>query len=330
MGGTFPQLSRNYIVVHGEFWRREVTKALLIAAAALLLASCDGMAGFEGVNEDFHSSYQMTSGGHLDLTNKNGSLDVAGWDRDSVEVSGTKYAPDREGLRDVKVEIRQDGDRLTVRTETPKGDWRGGGYGVRFHIHVPRRFALDRLETTNGAITAEDLEGGGKVKSTNGKLVLARLTGDYTLETTNGAVEMDDLAGLQRATTTNGSVKGQLKEGNLEAETTNGAIDLTLMKPKSDRPVKLGTTNGSIKLAMAEFHSNPIHMETTHGSITLRLPSDVNARLHAETSLAKIESELPLSSTEEKSKHLLSGRFGSGGPAIDASTSTGGIHIEKY
>lgn len=308
-------------------------KTLLSAgglAAALLLAGCDGMAGFEGVNEDFHNSYNMPSGGHLDLTNKNGSLEITGWDRNSVEISGTKYAPDREGLRDVKVEIRQDGDRLTVRTETPKHDWHGGGYGVRYRIHVPRRFTLDRVETTNGAVTAEDLEGGGKLKSTNGKLAMAHLMGDYTLETTNGSVELEDLSGMQRATTTNGSVRGQLKEGNLEAESTNGTIDLTLMKPKSDRPIKLSTTNGSIKLAVAEFHANPIHVETTHGSITLRLPSDVNGRLRAETSLAKISSDVPLTSTDEQSKHVLAGRFGSGGPAIDASTTTGAIHIERY
>lgn len=309
-----------------------MTKQTLRAAclsATLLLTGCDGIA-FESANEDFHQSYEASPGGSLELTNKNGSLEITGWDRNTVEIAGTKFARDRDGLQEVKIDIRQDGNRFLVKTETPKSDWRGGGYGVRYRIHVPRQFRLDHFETTNGSITAEDLEGGGKLKSTNGKVAAARLTGDYTFDTTNGSIEVDGLSGLQRVNTTNGGVKGGLKEGALQAESTNGAIDITVDKPQSDKPMKLSTTNGSIKLAMAEFHANPIHAETTHGSITLRLPPDINAQLHAETSMAKIESQLPLTSTEERSKHQLSGRYGSGGPAIEASTSTGGIRIEKY
>ena len=299
-------------------------------AAILLLGGCSGMAGFEGVTEEFHNTYNMGPGGHLELNNRNGSLEITGWDRKSVEVSGTKYAPDQEGLKDVKVDVRQDGDRLSIRTETPRNDWHGGGYGVRYRIHVPRQFTLDRVETTNGSVTAEDLEGGGQVKSTNGKLVVSRLTGDYRLETTNGAVELDDLSGSDRVVTTNGAVRGRMKQGSLDAHSTNGSIDLTVTNPQTDQPIRVNTTNGSIKLALAEFNGNPVHAETTHGSVTLRLPSDVNGQLRAETSLSKISNDLPLTSTDEQSKHSLSGKLGSGGPAIEASTTTGSIRIERY
>lgn len=299
-------------------------------AALLLLTGCEDIAGFEGINEDFHSSYNVKAGGHLELTNRNGGVEITGWDRDSVEVAGTKYAPDRDSLRDVKVDVQQDGDRLVVRTETPKGNWRGGNFGVRYRIHVPRQFMLDRVETTNGAITAEDLQGGGKLKSTNGKLAFARLTGNYNAETTNGGIELTDLSGEQHLATTNGGVRGSLKQGSVEASSTNGAIDITVAQPQADRPIRVETTNGSVQLAMAEFRGNPVHAETTHGSVTLRLPEGTNATLDAHTSSAKVTSDLPLTSTEDSSKHSLRGRLGSGGPTIEASSSSGSIRVERF
>jgi DUF4097 and DUF4098 domain-containing protein YvlB len=101
-------------------------------------------------------------------------------------------------------------------------------------------------------------------------------------------------------------------------------------KPADSRPIRMSTTNGSLTLAMAEFHGNPINAETSHGSVTLRLPKDTNANLEAETSMASITSDLSLSAVEERSKHTLRGRLGSGGPSISAGTSMGAIRIQRY
>jgi DUF4097 and DUF4098 domain-containing protein YvlB len=92
----------------------------------------------------------------------------------------------------------------------------------------------------------------------------------------------------------------------------------------------VSTTNGSLTLALAEFHSNPVSAETSHGTVTLRLPSETNANLEAETSMASISSDLSLSSVDERSKHALRGRLGSGGASISASTHMGSIRIQRY
>jgi len=121
-----------------------------------------------------------------------------------------------------------------------------------------------------------------------------------------------------------------IKNGAIQAQSTNGTLDLTVEKPAESRPIRLSTTNGSLTLALAEFHGNPINAETSHGSVTLRLPSDTNANLEAETSMASVSSDLTLSSVEERSKHSLRGRLGSGGAAISASTNMGSIRIQRY
>lgn len=300
-----------------------------LLTTVMILGGCSPVAGFDEAKEDFHFSYPLQPGGQLSLGNTNGSVEITGWDRDSIDVSGTKYGPDQDRLKDIKINVNAGGKDASITTDIPRGNWHGS-YGVRYRIHVPRNISLNRVETTNGAITAEDLSGGGHVKSTNGKLLLARLTGDYRVETTNGAIEMENCSGLQVADTTNGGVRGRLKEGAIEANSSNGTVDITVDKPRDNKPIKLTTTNGSLNLALAEFHGNAVRVETTHGSVNLRLPENINARLRAETSMASIHNELPLSSTEESSKHELRGQIGAGGPEIEASTNMGTIHISRY
>ena len=297
--------------------------------AAFALGGCSSMAGFDQATEDFHLSYTLQPGGQLDLANTNGSVEITGWDRPSLDVSGTKYGPDAERLKEIKVNVNAGGKNATITTDIPKGDWHGS-YGVRYRIRAPRNIVLHQIETTNGAVTVEDLSGGGHIKSTNGKLALTYLTGDYRAETTNGAIEIENCSGLERADTTNGSVRGHLKEGAIEANSTNGTVDITVDNPRESKAIKLTTTNGSLTLALAQFHSNAVRVETTHGSVNLRLPDNTNARLRAETSMASIHNDLPLSSTEESSKHELRGQIGSGGPEIEASTNMGSIHIGRY
>lgn len=294
-----------------------------------LLGGCDANGDFGQVTEDFHYSYPLQSGGQLELNNINGSVEISGWDRDSIDVSGTKYASEQAALHDINVKVSANGNRANVVVDMPRTHWHGSR-GVRFHVRVPRKIMLERAETTNGSVTAEDLEGGGRIRSTNGKLTLARLTGDYDVQTTNGSIQLDDCAGFEKAETTNGAIRGRIKDGAIQAQSTNGTLDLAVEKPTDSKPMRLSTTNGSLTLALAEFHANPINAETSHGSVTLRLPNDTNANLEAETSMASISNDLSLSSVEERSKHSLRGRLGNGGPSISASTSMGSIRIQRY
>ena len=102
------------------------------------------------------------------------------------------------------------------------------------------------------------------------------------------------------------------------------------MQPSAGQPVHASTTNGGITLALAEFHENPLSAETTNGGVTLRLPTDTSARIDLKTSIAGITNNFSLSSTEESSKHRLSGQLGKGGPLISATTAVGGIRLERY
>lgn len=308
---------------------RRTWLGFLCIAAVAVVSGCDDFDMGARVTEDFHYSYDMQPGGRLELENTNGSVEISGWDRNTIDVSGTKYASSDDLLRDIRIKVSVDGNTVTIHTETP-GDFFHGNYGAKYIIRLPRRVTVDRAQTTNGSVSVEDIEGGGYVKSTNGHISMTRDDGNYEIDTTNGGIDLEDLNGNERAETTNGAIRGRIKAGALEATSTNGGIDVTIEKPQDGKTLRVHTTNGGITFALAEFHSNPITLETTHGGITLRIPADTNADLSAHTSFARITTDLNLSSSGDISKHEIDGRLGNGGPSISLHTTTGGIHVEKY
>jgi DUF4097 and DUF4098 domain-containing protein YvlB len=303
-----------------------------VCIAALALTGCVDFGDFGEIGrakEDFHYSYPLSPGARLDIQNTNGSIDITGWDRNSIDISGTKYASTNDRLRDIQIKVNVSGNSASVVTETPR-DFLHGSYGARYVIRVPRQTAVGRGETTNGSITVEDLQGGGHLQSTNGRLSLQRDTGDYEAETTNGSIDLENCNGTERVQTTNGSIRGELTAGSLQAHSTNGTVDVMLRKPADGQHIRASTTNGSVLLTLAELRDNPITAETTHGNVTLRVPGDINADISARTSFSKISCDLALTATEQMSKHELKGRIGKGGPLISAVTTTGSIHLERY
>jgi DUF4097 and DUF4098 domain-containing protein YvlB len=298
---------------------------VILIGSLVGLCGCDDFDGFGRVQQDFHYSYALQPGGHLDVETRNGSVSIVGWDRNSIDVSGTKYAPDDTALKDVHIKVDVAGNSASITTESPRGDW--GHYGANYTIHLPSNTTVSRAKSTNGAVTAEDLSAGGSLISTNGRISLQRDAGNFDVRTTNGSIDFGDCSGLERAETTNGSVHAILKTGAFDVRTTNGSIDLTVSNPQRDQELRASTTNGRIHVALDQFAGNPIRVETTHGGITLRLPHDTDARLDARTSLSRVSSEIPIT-TEESEKHTLRGQLGKGGPMISVATTTGPIQIE--
>ena len=307
-------------------------RATLVIAivGTTVLTGCDDLSfDLERAKQDFHYSYRLTQGGRLTLENSNGSIEVVGWDRNTIDVSGTKFASTEDRLREVKIDVAVNGNIASITTEGPKEPWHGSN-GAKYLIRVPDQTTIERAHTANGSISIEDVHGGGHLISTNGRISLARDSGNYDVETTNGSIELEECSGSERAHTTNGAVHGRIKSGAIDAQSRNGSIDFTVEEPQEGQSMRASTTNGAITLALVRFRNNPINAETTNGGVTLRLPPNSNANVNLDTAVSSITNDISLSATSESSKHHLAGRLGAGGAIISASTRTGGIHLERY
>ena len=272
-----------------------------------LLAGCE----FEGdwnsdrFKEEFHMSYPLKSGQRVSLDSFNGSVEILGWEKEEVDISGVKYASSKDYLDQLKVNVTASTDAVRIRAERPaERSWRGS-MGVKFVIRVPKKTELERIESTNGSLRVDSVEGAARLKSTNGSVRVIKLVGSLEAGSTNGAIELSGTVGDARLHTTNGAIRADEVRGGFDASTTNGAI----------------------RARITEAAGKTVRAHTSNGSITMQLPAGLKAELRARTSNSSIASDFEV--VGSKGKHSLDGTINGGGPLIDLSTSNGSIRVEK-
>jgi len=297
----------------------------LVLAAGLLLSGCEigDFGPSDRYQKDFHYTYDVEPDARINLESFNGSIEIAGWDRNKVEIAGTQYGSTEE-LRDaVKIDIHNAPGSIDVRTVRPSAHW--GSMGARFTLHVPNKAVLDRIITSNAAIRVGDVAAATHLKTSNGSIRASNVNGDVDAHTSNSSIELESIGGSVTVRTSNGRIHAENVAGACDAETSNGGITVRLENAPA-APVKLTSSNGPLDLTLTKAPKGDIRMKTSNGGITLRIPANSGARLIADTSNSSIHSDFDVAVSGNK--HI-DGAIGGGGPAIDLSTRNGSIRIAR-
>ncbi|HTS31649.1 MAG TPA: DUF4097 family beta strand repeat-containing protein [Bryobacteraceae bacterium] len=302
--------------------------AFPVAAGLLCFTACDYMdwSDMERFSRDFHYSYGLSRDGRISVETFNGSVEVSGWDRDTVDISGTKYGPTQQAADDLKVNIDNSRDSIAIRVARP--DMRRNNLGARFVIKIPRAAVLDRITTSNGEIRTADGSGPARLRTSNGPVRVTSFQGTLDVGTSNGPVDLVDVDGDTVAHTSNGRIHAERLNGTLDATTSNNAVDADL-KP-SDRPVHVQTSNGPVDLRLPDGFRREVRVNTNNSGITLHLPMSVDAHVLARTSNSSISTDFDLRMQGEFSKNHLDANIGTGGALLDLSTSNGPIRLVKH
>jgi DUF4097 and DUF4098 domain-containing protein YvlB len=297
-----------------------------MSAALLSLTSCIvGVGDWERFNKDFHFSYPLKADGKLSVETFNGSIDISGWDENTVDVSGTKFGPSQEEADNLKVDIDHAPDSVSIHVTRPTE--RRNNQGTRMTIKIPRTARLDRIVTSNGSIAIEDGAGPLHARTSNGPIRVNSLRGNLEAETSNGPIEVRHVDGDVHARTSNGRIKAEGVEGSLDVHTSNNGVNVEVARP--DKDVRIETSNSGVELDLPAKFASGAHVQTNNGPITLRMAEGANVRISARTSNASIDTEFEVRAQGELSRNRLEGMIGSGGPLIDLTTSNGGIRLLK-
>jgi DUF4097 and DUF4098 domain-containing protein YvlB len=267
------------------------TKVLIALSLAALLLTVSCIWAGEEFKENFEKTLPLKAGDRFSLENVNGSVSVATWKEDKVEIKAVKTARGhKEDLDKVEILVNEGAGSVSVKAVWPKFP-RRANVSVAFTVMVPEGVELSKFETVNGGV---------------------EVSGPYTradVGTTNGSVTVRDASGAFEAGTTNGGIRFSHFEGRLEAGTTNGSIKLEGIAFK-DR-LSAETTNGSITLAVAD-------------------PEALNADLKARTTNGHVTVDFPITlQSLSQSKHRVEGTIGKGGAQITLETTNGSIHLTK-
>ena len=297
----------------------------MLSLSALALAGLC-LADEARYHEDFHYSYPQSSGGRLSLDNFNGSVEITGWDQNTVDVSGTKYADTEERLREISIEASNSGNSVQIRTVHPV--YTHGNMGAKYVIRVPRQTELNEIRSSNGSMRIEGINGNAVLHTSNGSVRLSSIHGDVDATSSNGGVEVKDVNGRMSFHTSNGSVHADGVEGSVTARTSNGGLQIRLRNTSPSNPIRLESSNGSVDLELERAQAGDVIVSTSNGPITLRMPADANAVLSAHTSgHDRIYSDFGVTMHGQISPSRLEGNIGSGGPRIELATSNGTIRV---
>jgi hypothetical protein len=256
-------------MTQGAFLRVHAVRSLLLLAGVLFFCQH----GFASTDEEFKESFKLSSGGHFQLDNVNGSVQVEGWDRDEVEVRAVKTSPnDARALDEVKIEVESHPGAVAVHTRYPSTE--SAEVAVEYHIKVPNRTLLACVTTVNGSLRVRGVDGGGELKSVNGNVEVTDSSGRFSAKTTNGDLKME-LRGLidgapMNLETVNGSVVLGLP--------SNASADLKVRNMNGDLYSDFPVTSTEALPGARAFHGKlghggggPISVRTVNGGIRLLL-----------------------------------------------------------
>ncbi|MCW5965780.1 MAG: DUF4097 family beta strand repeat protein [Bryobacterales bacterium] len=310
-----------------EMRKRRFWLAASVAILVLLLAGCnlDDLQPMSKFSEDFSQTHALKQGGAIEVSTRNGAVEVLGWEKDFVEITGSKYARTQEELDRVEVKIAASEDAISIKTVFP-GPARGGS-GARYVIRAPHHARVTLLNTSNGAIRVEDVARVEKLDTSNGSITVNRSKGPLVADTSNGAIRVAQTPGDLRLDTSNGRIEADDVEGTVIADTSNGSIRVTVTDPPPGGDLRFDTSNGAIEVTVKRFEQNPMLLDSSNGSITLRLPEGIDADLHASTSNGNIQTDFAVTTVGEIKKNELKGKLGAGGALVRVATSNSSLRI---
>jgi DUF4097 and DUF4098 domain-containing protein YvlB len=199
------------------------------------------------------------------------------------------------------------------------------------------------VNDASGEIGVRDIEGSCDIKSASGEIKVEDIRGDLNIGATSGEISLNSITGVIDIRTTSGRTRGSSLNGDLTVSQTSGEIDLAGLNGN----IKIKSTSGDINLEQesgsAEISSysgtitirteldskRDYFVETISGSIKFLVPQTSSGTVKMETGSGELKADLPIS-IRTFSRNRLIGDFGSDGPKISLSTTSGDITIGQY
>ena len=214
--------------------------SLICLFCVLTISAC----GCININGWFRAEFEKTdklnaplvSGSTLALENDVGSITIEGGDVTGCDVTAkvTAKAPSEEEAQklaeQVKIELEQNGDTLTVKITKPRNK-RRRSISIDFDITVPKQTAL-RIGSDVGEISISDITENIEARTDVGKISCKGISGDIDLQADVGKINVVYSEDAPSAC-------------NVNIKTDVGSIDITT-PPEYSAAVQADTDVGSI------------------------------------------------------------------------------------
>ena len=258
--------------------------------------------------------------GEVVISNVSGSIDVRGWDRNEVQVTGHVG-------RDVqRVDVETSGGRTFVKVVLPRGSNRHAE--AEIEVSVPKGSSLE-VSAVSADVSSRGVLGTQRLKSVSGEITADIAGSESEVRSVSGDV----------------TVRGSGKPLSLRVSSVSGSLDLTntagkldVVTVSGDARVQMGdtselrgrTTSGNLEVSGKLTRDGRVDVEGVSGDITLRLSAPGGLSTEIESFSGDIEGCLA-GNVERVSKYgpgsRLNIRTVEAGARVRAKTLSGDIDI---
>ncbi|HXN25422.1 MAG TPA: DUF4097 family beta strand repeat-containing protein [Candidatus Dormibacteraeota bacterium] len=301
-----------------KFWRTRPLQADSAGAACLrrVFLCCSAfvllvMAASTAHADEWKKTYAISGRAQVRVGTNDGNVRVLTGDSKEVGVRVETHGMNISD-REVRVNVRQEGDRIEadVRMRMPNS-WCvfcSSGRSLKIEIRMPRQGDLT-VETGDGSVEADALEGKANIHTGDGHIKLAGARGEIRLLTGDGHIEARNLDGQLEAKSGDGHIRIEGRFEGLNLNTGDGSIEVRVL-PGS----KISST---------------WTVHTGDGSVDLTLPNDFQANLDAHTNDGRISLGFPVTMEGAISKSEVRGKINGGGALLTVRTGDGSIRLTK-
>ncbi|ELZ49212.1 hypothetical protein C463_00055 [Halorubrum californiense DSM 19288] len=189
--------------------------------------------------------------------------------RDDIKLITEKEAFGGVSLDELSVGVEKTTNRVEITTDKPNVVGIGGA-SVSVELYVPEQMAVDRLQTTDGAVTAQRVPDGAVLQSRDGAVQITDAQGEVTAETNDGDITVNGTGGTLSAVTQDGSIQVRDPARIGEISTQDG--DIMTDVPAVAKDAEIETSDGDLLLRIGEALDTVLTVGTADGEI---LVSDV-------------------------------------------------------
>jgi DUF4097 and DUF4098 domain-containing protein YvlB len=203
--------------------------------------------------------------GVVDISNVAGSIEVTGWDRNTVSVHGVLG----EGVERVDVETQP--GHITIKVVLPNSGHHGDGE-AKLKVQIPQGSELD-VSAVSADVMARKVAGVQRLQSVSGE-VSAELAGaDADIKNVSGDITLHGhgQAAATHVTTVSGDVRIEHIAGDLDVNTVSGEVKGTV---DGGHALRVRSTSGDVSFAGKLTRGVTVDVESVSGEITLKASTE--------------------------------------------------------
>jgi hypothetical protein len=265
-----------------------------------------------------HENAAAARDGVVDIENLAGTVEVVGWEREEVEVSGTL------GRGTERLDFDADGRRTSIRVVVPERSH--DVHGSDLKIMVPVASRVD-VETVSADIVAEKLEGQLQLESVSGRIRVASRPAGLEAATVSGSIEVAHAPPRAEIGSVSGGIEIHDASGPLEVGTVSSEVTITAQQLDA---VEVETVSGSLRLEVKGVGRGPFDLETVSGTVTMVVPATIAADFELSTFSGQIRNQI--GPEPERTSRYAPGEeamfsTGGGGPRVTISSFSGTVEL---